>query len=305
MKIFLSGLENKSHFNLVRDIQYPYMLMSFLFLRRKRRTLEQYLNECAFPVELMIDSGAFSFMSRGVAKSIGIDRPTRSDLDRFVDEYLEFLLQYKDYISLAVEFDIQIAYWNVGNSDKNFASLSRDDTQVGVDYVSHLREDIFKPFIEENNIPICFVSHGEDLETLIPYGTYLGISGDYILGAPRIRKSLSRAETDAVRLGLKLHGFAITGRRIRRYHFDSVDSTTWLDGTKFGISFHLQGGTLRLLTADAGYRRKRYARQCRERGVDLQEFVNGKGSALNKYNVYEWKLFAEYMKKRWERAGRG
>ena len=78
--------------------------------------------------------------------------------------------------------------------------------------------------------------------------------------------------------GAKIHGLAFTSLKgITKYHFDSVDSTSWVSGNRFGKVYKFNGKTM------IWYDKKEGQRLADSRKVAV-------------HNFKEWAKFAEYAK---------
>ena len=57
--------------------------------------------------------------------------------------------------------------------------------------------------------------------------------------------------------GAKIHALGFTSLDgITQYHFDSVDSTAWTAGNRFGLVYHFDGRTMQKINVPKGYRIK-------------------------------------------------
>lgn len=78
----------------------------------------------------------------------------------------------------------------------------------------------------------------------------------------------------------KIHGLGFTNLAwLPKCHFDSVDSTAWTNGNRFGFLYHFDGKTMQKTPVPKG---KRFA-------SDVTKMV-----ALNNYT--EWIKFQQYAK---------
>ena len=77
----------------------------------------------------------------------------------------------------------------------------------------------------------------------------------------------------------QVHGLGFTRRQgIKKYRFNSVDSTSWLSGPKFGGIYQFTGDSLKLLKKPTGKRIKDYRK-------------------LAAHNLKEWVKFQKYADK--------
>ncbi len=79
--------------------------------------------------------------------------------------------------------------------------------------------------------------------------------------------------------GAKIHGLGFTNLRgIEKYHFDSVDSTAWTCGNRFGLVYKFNGRTMVSADVPAGKR-----------------IGDARGLAIHNFN--EWVKFQRYAEK--------
>ena len=79
--------------------------------------------------------------------------------------------------------------------------------------------------------------------------------------------------------GAKIHGLGFTSLNgIKKYHFDSVDSTAWTTGNRFGYVYKFNGKDIIKIDPPRGYR-----------------LGNTRAVALNNY--IEWIKFQRYAER--------
>lgn len=157
---------------------------------------------------VILDSGAFSFM-RG--KRV-------QNWDEYVEKYADFINAYK--VEKFFELDI--------------------DNIIGIAEVERLRAKMEK-LTGKQPIPVWHINRGKNyfLEMCNNY-PYVALGG--IVGAKTQTKIYKRYQEafpwfiqEAHRRGCKIHGLGYTHiEGLHKNHFDSVDSTTWLVGAKYG-----------------------------------------------------------------------
>jgi len=163
----------------------------------------------------ILDSEAFSAFS---------GKNNNFDWDGYVRKYADFV--YKNNIRLFFELDIDIV--------------------VGIDKVEYYREYL-KDRTGRNPIPVWHSNRGKDYFVKMcedyPYvaiGTTLATDeGRKIRKNPMILKwFIDQAHT----AGSRIHGLGFTNTTYLKYlRFDSVDSTTWLSGARFGQIYSFDG----------------------------------------------------------------
>ena len=186
-----------------------------------------YINDCARQKiprikNFLLDSGAFTFFSNG--KSIV--------WEEYVDKYATFINEFK--IEKFFEFYI--------------------DSLIGLDKVLQLRKRLEKA-TGKQPIPVWHISRGieqfkRDADEY-PYVALGGIvSGEWNRAA---QTQFPRFINEAHRRGAKIHGLGYTSLEgIKKYHFDSVDSTAWTTGNRFGYVYKFNGNTMVKFNAPKG-----------------------------------------------------
>ena len=196
--------------------------------------------------DFLLDSGAFSFMSGTHSGTV--------NWEGYVEEYADFIRRFK--VKKYFELDI--------------------DSITGYEYVRYLRSKLEK-LVGYPPIPVWHKGRGkaEFLRMCDEY-KYVAIGGI-------VTKEISRTEykffpwfiSEAHKRGAKIHGLGFTNLEgIKKYHFDSVDSTAWTTGNRFGHIYRFDGRTMQKFQAPAGMR------------------VAHKETAIN--NFIEWIKFQKY-----------
>lgn len=219
----------------------PYILESFL------QTTEKSVKYLPYYGDYMLDSGAFS-MLMGNAKKV--------DLKTYVDSYIAYVQKYN--VQKFFELDI--------------------DPVVGYEEVLKIRKYIAEK-VGRSPIPVWHKSRGmKDFIEMCKRYKYVAIGG-YVSG------EFTKGEVEKFPLlikeahshGAKIHGLGFTQLKyLPRFHFDSVDSTAWVSGNRFGAVYKFNGKTMVKYNKPAGMR------------------VRNKEVAIN--NFIEWVKFQEYAK---------
>lgn len=195
--------------------------------------------------KFMLDSGAFSFMSGNGGKQ---------NFDEYLEKYIAFINQYK--IEQFFELDI--------------------DSVVGYEKVKEYRRRLEKG-TGKQCIPVWHKSRGKDefLKMCDEY-SYVAIGGI-------VSKEITSKEykyfpwfiNEAHRRNAKIHGLGFTNiASLPKYHFDSVDSSSWTTGNRFGAIYKFDGEKLVKIDRPPNTR------------------VKHKETAVN--NFIEWVKFAKY-----------
>lgn len=190
---------------------HPMILESFYYVNPETVKLIPYYED------FLLDSGAFSFMTNGkTTKNI--------NWQEYIDKYIRFINEY----------DI-----------KKFFELDIDNI-VGYDEVLKIREYINKK-TGKQCIPVWHKSRGiAEFKKMCSEYPYVAIGGI-------VSKEFSNREKEKFPLlireahvrGAKIHGLGFTNLKLlSRYHFDSVDSTAWVSGNRFGGVYKFIGNGL-------------------------------------------------------------
>lgn len=162
----------------------------------------------------LLDSGAFTFFNSG--KNV--------NFDKYVEEYGEFVKEFG--IKLFFELDI--------------------DSIVGFEKVLQYRRRL-EQITGRQPIPVWHISRGlerfkQDANEY-PYVALGGIvSGEW---TPEGERQFPWFIQTAHQSGAKIHGLGYTKLSgLHKYHFDSVDSTAWTTGNRFGYIYHFDGRRL-------------------------------------------------------------
>ena len=222
MKLFLaeSGGLWEAYFT-EKEFAHAYILQSFFYADE---FTEKYIipNAKGF----MLDSGAFTFMQgKG-----------HTDWDEYVRRYADFI--NRNGISLFYELDI--------------------DSVVGYGEVKRLREKLER-LTGKQPIPVWHNSRGKDeyirCAKEYPYVAIGGLVGGKSEYARDLWRFFPWFINTAHENGAKLHALGFTSLDgIMKYHFDSVDSTAWTAGNRFGFIYRFDGRTMQKYDVPKGKR---------------------------------------------------
>lgn len=222
-----------------------YMLESFFSMTD---WLIPVIKQCEF---FMLDSGAFTFMNNCKADV---------DFDEYLTRYIEFINKHD--IQYFFELDV--------------------DVIVGYEEVKRLRKRL-EAETGKKCIPVWHRSRGKEnfIEMCKEY--------DYVAIGGIVTREIKPQEypyfkwfiDTAHSYGCKIHGLGFTNLKgLYIYNFDSVDSTSWVAGGKFGTLYHFNGKEMKQV--DTGNRKRR---------KDLST------DPINRHNYYEWVKFQEFADK--------
>ena len=176
----------------------------------------------------MLDSGAFSYINGKNTNNV--------NWDEYIESYAEFINNHN--IKLFMELDI--------------------DSVVGIKEVERLRNKLER-LTNKQCIPVWHKSRGKDywLKMIKEY--------DYVAIGGIVTKEIKPSEykyfhwfiRQAHKNNCKVHGLGFTNLKgIREYKFDSVDSTSWLSGNRFGAVHKFNGKTIEEISKQPGQRVK-------------------------------------------------
>ena len=200
----------------------------------------------------LLDSGAYTFL--------GTKKQQKIDFDNYVEQYAEFI--NKNDIKLFFELDIEEI--------------------IGMSEVERLRAKLER-LTNKQCIPVWHKTRSKDyyvsLTKEYPYVALGGFAGKEI-DFKTYKQALPWFIDTAHQNGAKIHGLGLTKTEvIFNYNFDSVDSTTWLNGAKYGIIYFFDGSKLKRLEAvSMGKRGKDYRYN-------------------NLHNLNEWLKLCKYAEK--------
>ena len=193
----------------------------------------------------LLDSGAFTFFSSG----------KHVDWAQYVKRYAQFII--KNDIKLFFELDI--------------------DALIGYEKVLYYRATL-EELTGKKCIPVWHKSRGmgEYCKMCEAYD-YVAIGGIVTREIkPNEYKFFPKMIAEAHARGAKIHGLGFTNLTgLIKYKFDSVDSTAWVSGNRFGSIYIFDGTTMIKHDKKPG-----------------QKLASARQVALHNFN--EWKKFQQY-----------
>lgn len=230
MKLFLAGVapwrEDGLYDQAIHEHR-PYILESYYYCDDVTEKLIPYFGD------FMLDSGAFTFMG---GFSFTENKEKRVNFEEYVEEYADFINR---------------------NKVKKFFELDVDSV-VGYKKVLQYREKLEK-LTGRQSIPVWHSTRGADefirMCDEYPYVALGGIVGGEWSG--KKEQLIPWFIKQAHKRGAKIHGLGYTKLNgLPKYHFDSVDSTAWLTGNRFGYIYRFDGRTMQKKEAPSGMRIK-------------------------------------------------
>lgn len=261
MKVFLAGTyaENNASENDPKGDAFRagakatfggvYILESYYYLQGKS-TFPELINKFG---GFLLDSGAFTFMVDNNKGGV------KSDWDGYLERYAEFINKWG--VDLFFELDI--------------------DSIVGLSEVERLRHKLER-LTNKQCIPVWHANRGLDYyKKMCDEYKYIAIGGIVQPTGKIIKESaFPWFISTAHKVGTKVQGLGYTKiEGLKKYKFDSVDSTAWIYGNRGGYlyKFNPIKGTMDKIPAKDGYR------------------LNSRMAALN--NFSEWVKFQKYAER--------
>lgn len=253
MKIYLAGDNGKKNIleniyrnnNFLKDVN---ILESFYYLKKN----EEFMGIIKYCNSFLLDSGAFTFLQGNHKEKI--------DWDKYVEDYAVFINRHD--VKLFFELDI--------------------DSIVGLAEVERLRKKL-EYLTKKKPIPVWHKSRGKDyfIKMCEEY-PYVALGGIVIKEIPRniYEKVFPWFINEAHKRGVKIHGLGYTSiANLKKYRFDSVDSTAWL--------YSNRGGYIYKFNPNTGSMEKQSKEGCR---------LKAREGAVN--NFLEWVKFSIYASKK-------
>ena len=196
----------------------PFILESFYYADADTERLIPLFGD------FMLDSGAFTFMQgNGVV------------------DWVDYVERYADFINR--------------NNVEKFFELDIDSV-VGYNEVLKLRERLER-LTNRRSIPVWHKSRGvDDFLSMCDAYPYVALGG-IVTGEFKSTeyRHFPHLINEAHKRGAKIHGLGFTALSwLPKCHFDSVDSTAWTTGNRFGFIYRFDGKTMRKTNAPEGHR---------------------------------------------------
>jgi len=248
MIVYLAGFKtiNKHYKDSTKDI---YLLSSFW--EHKNGTFGEYVSQ----EKHILDSGAFSAINDKTGKYKNFD------WDNYVKKYIQFIKHTKQ--KLFFELDI--------------------DCVVGLNKVEYYRKQIedaigIPPIVcwHSNRGGDYWIKCCEEYPYVALGTTNASKDGKKIRSNPNILKWFIN---HAHKNNAKIHGLGFTSQDwLPLLKFDSVDSTTWLGGARYGHWYYFNGNKIKQ----------------KSKPKNTRVINNGKSHLLHIYNFNEWIKFQKY-----------
>lgn len=256
-------------------------LISYYYLREKsEKTVEKILSQFE---NVFLDSGAFTFHMMYQKLGYGWEEAYGSQqLVDYTKEYGEFLKKYGHRFEICAEIDV--GHWPQKLRQREYLESMAPDAKL-------------LPVIHPSDPP-------EYRHFLCKNYEYVGLGG---VGSARsleaVKAYVTRSIQIARRYGTRYHGFAITIIEIMKMMpFFSCDSTSWLMGSKYGMTFYFDGHRLRAYDKFGKKIRKQFKHECIEMGIDFDLFIQDKAAVVNQFNLLQWLRFSNFLEEKGDRG---
>lgn len=212
MQVYLAGVapwKETGMYDEAIKTHRPYILESFYYANEDTERLLPYFGD------FLLDSGAFTFMQNAKA---GVN------WEEYIERYADFINRNK--VNKFFELDI--------------------DSIVGYSKVLEYRRKL-ENLTGKQPIPVWHKSRGiKEFKKMCDEYSYVSIGG---IVAKEIRReqyvAFPSMISEAHRRGAKIHGLGFTSLDwLPKCHFDSVDSTAWTTGNRFGFVYQFNGTTM-------------------------------------------------------------
>ena len=249
MNVYLAALECKlGNKRIIEQIQRDSGTISILgsYFSISRRNEKLYASLIPHFKDFVLDSGAFTFMN---SERVNID------WDKYLEDYAAFIKANR--VEKFFELDI--------------------DVITGYDKVKEYRSRL-EGLTGRPSIPVWHRSRGyAEFIRLCEEYPYIAVGGIAIKHIRREEyKHFTRLIKEAHKRNCKIHALGFTNpSELRKYHFDSVDSSSWTCGGRYGSLYEFRGGQLRLTSRKDGTRVK-----------DID--------GIDRFNFGEWVKFQKY-----------
>lgn len=241
MKLYLADNHQKKYMDFDWKNSSVYILESFYYADE---WVERHI-----PLfkDFLLDSGAFTLFSSKPSSNI--------KWEEYIDRYADFINRNKVSKFFELDIDKIIGYENVIKLRRRLEE--KTNTQcIPVWHKFRGKENFFRMCDEYKYVAVGGIVSKEIDKKEYPIFTYL--------------------INEAHKRGAKIHGLGFTSLDgITRYPFDSVDSTAWTTGNRFGAIYKFNGKTMVKFQKKSG-----------------QRLANSRDVALN--NFVEWIKFSKY-----------
>lgn len=294
MRILFAGGQNQICLDALVHVGAKNILGSYYYFRKMSdsKTGELLSKMKENGMFTMIDSGAHTYFSfhgeslfhrKHIAAS---NKGVKSKGDSYVEpevyvkEYTDWLVKWKDYFDVYVELDVGTIVGTEPVYEWRKMMLDRGLCPIPVMHFQYSEQKLGE------NAPI-----GEKLAYIkelwnewLDEWPYLGVGGNWLI---ENYMDIICKPADAKKK--KVHGFAMTRSDIiRKLTFYSVDSTSWMTGTTFGITFVLTGDKFKVYGPEDKSIRREYKAHCEKYNIDHNKLMADDDFTVNAFNASMW-----------------
>lgn len=265
--VFLAGCENEHHRSQLYDAGIRDILVSYYYLRKKNdasiiKQLERFEN-------VLLDSGGYTYIQQGKKGKA----PTDDEVKYYTEDYMKYCEKMHEHFNFVFEMDFT---WQIGKEYRDAVLHEMHDNGI------HM-------------VPIIHASLSGDLEgnNFFEY-PLVALAGDITGGtagphAPIIRKLMDK--------GILIHGLAATDEAsVNRVPYFSVDSSSWISGAQWGLTYIFRGG--KIITYSA--KDKKRAREANkyifeQAGLNWEGIAADKHFDVNVMNAFAWRQWIQHI----------
>ena len=269
---FAGGEDRKLRDGLYR-IGVRNILLSFYYFKKfmRKRTPAEIADDIGRFDYVLLDSGGFTFM-----QALKEGRETHMGIREYADFYHSELERTGHIFTACAELDVH----------EEFSQYEMEEA---------------KDRLMAHGVPMLPVIQGQSVEELTELGWYDKYGymavGSALLWGKKVAPELKEYIKKGKELGTLYHGFGVTTvDAIRTMPFFSVDSTTWMGGTRYGNTMIFQNGRLRYYDFHKKGVRKRYRKRFEDSGLIWADIEREKPLEVDLMNALGWKQWSDYIK---------
>lgn len=278
IKLCMAGAESKKVRDGLNRIGVQCILVSYFYLRNwlKNRSHQEVAEDFGRFDFTILDSGGFTLIQQLLAGE------SKLNIQEYAEEYYGVLRKFGDIFSGCAEVDTP--------------------KELGLEYSEDMRSRLFG-----EGIPIMPV-----IQPHMPVDHYvsLGWFDTYpfiAIGSAALEDKHRGYIVDVYRVakdrGVLLHGFGATSSEVMlKSQFYSSDSTTWLNGSKFGSTMVFENGRIRHYDNKQKDVRKRFRKRFENCGIVWKDIEAEKGFEVDMMNALAWKQLSDYVRFSAQRA---
>jgi hypothetical protein len=308
VKIFFAGAEegNKAY-PVMNRLKVRYRLMSFYYLRTKSPAKQDQLLYDTTPRDVcyMVDSGAFTFMETHL--KLARQEPAKwwDLMERYVESYVLFLNKHRSRLFSCAEMDVDyvLAFEEIWRGAGSWRGALEEwwDSRRGARLdgskgytappIAYWRERIMSAGV---TVLVSWhsVREWKGWKDQCQTYRYLALPG----GEDVKEHQWFPYVNEARKTGTYIHGFAGTKPDwLRRFPLYSVDSTSWLMGSKYGNTMIFQNGRLRFFQHERKEVRKRYKSMYEKFGLDWAKIEKEDPAEVDAMNLLAWIQYAHFL----------